>query len=67
MTCQTLGETHELRNHTVDNFDLDIGGRAPELAAQQKLGLRAQWRCWADRAHYRGAVGYGADLTRITS
>jgi hypothetical protein len=31
------------------------------------LGLRTQWRCWADRAHYRGAAGDGADLTRITS
>jgi hypothetical protein len=66
-TPQTLGENHELRNHTVDYFDLDIGRRTSELAAQQELGLWTQWRYWAGRAHYCGVVGDGTDLTLITS
>jgi hypothetical protein len=39
MTHQPLGETYELRNHTVDYFDLDTGRRITKLAAQQGLGL----------------------------
>jgi hypothetical protein len=67
ITPQTLGESHELRNHTVDYFDLDIGRRTSKLAAQQELGLWTQWRYWANRAHHCGVVGDGTDLTFITS
>jgi hypothetical protein len=66
-THQLLGETHELRNHTVDYSDLDFGRRTSQLATQQELGLWAEWWYWPDRAHYRGVVGHGADLTRIVA
>src|SRR5882724_1537513 len=38
------GENHELGDHPVGRFDLDIGGRPAGVAVQRQLGLLAQRR-----------------------
>src|SRR5258706_744632 len=52
--------SHELGNHTADCFDSDAAWRNSDLAAQQELGLRAQWRAGLGAGGHRRAAADGA-------
>ena len=57
------GESHEPRNPTSHHSDPDAGGGYANLAAQQELGLRTQWRLGSGGGHHHCAAVDGASVT----
>lgn len=52
-------------NHIVDYVDLDVDWGHPQLAAQQKLGLRTQRRIGLGGHHHHRAAVDGETVAKI--
>src|SRR5664279_2201450 len=63
---QLQGEPHEPGHDPVDRSDPDADRRHSDLASQQELGLRAQWRVGLGCGRHRRAAAAGATLTCLS-